>query len=93
MAVVGAGPAGLSAAYFLRKAGHAVTVIDAHEKAGGVLYYGIPHYRLPKHIVEQFANALAGMGIEFRMNTRVGQEVSAEELVVGYDKVFFGTGA
>ena len=93
VAVVGAGPAGLSAAYFLRKAGHAVTVIDAHEKAGGVLYYGIPHYRLPKHIVEQFTNALAGMGIEFRMNTKVGQDVSAEELVAGYDKVFFGTGA
>lgn len=93
VAIVGAGPAGLSAAYFLRKAGHAVTVIDAHEKAGGVLYYGIPHYRLPKRIVEQFTDALAGMGIQFRMNTKVGEDVSAEALIEEYDKVFFGTGA
>lgn len=93
VAVVGAGPAGLSAAYFLRRAGHDVTVIDAHEKAGGVLYYGIPHYRLPRPIVEAFTAALAGMGITFRMDTKVGEDISAEALVDGYDKVFFGTGA
>ncbi len=93
VAIVGAGPAGLSAAYFLRKAGHAVTVIDAHEKAGGVLRYGIPHYRLPKDIVDQFTDALAHMGIIFRMNTTIGKDVSAESLIAEYDKVFFGTGA
>lgn len=93
VAIVGAGPAGLTAAYYLRKAGHAVTVIDAHEKAGGVLYYGIPHYRLPKSIVEQFTDALAEMGIRFTMNTKIGENITAEEIISGYDKVFFSTGA
>ena len=93
VAIVGAGPAGLSAAYYLRKAGHSVTVIDAHEKAGGVLRYGIPNYRLPKDLVDRYSDALAGMGIQFRMNTAVGKDISAEELIASYDKVFFGTGA
>lgn len=92
-AVIGAGPGGLTAAYFLRKQGHAVTVIDAHEKAGGVLQYGIPHYRLPKSIVDAFADALAGMGIAFRMNTMVGKDISMEEIVNSFDTVFVGTGA
>ena len=92
-AVVGAGPAGLSAAYYLRAAGHQVTVIDSHEKAGGVLYYGIPHYRLPKSIVEQFVQALVNMGIEFKMNCSVGTDIATEEIVEQYDSVFFGTGA
>ena len=93
LAVIGAGPGGLAAAYFLRKAGHDVTVIDAHEKAGGVLRYGIPHYRLPKHIVDAFTDALAGMGIHFRMHTVVGEDISMEAIVDGYDSVYFGTGA
>ena len=92
-AVVGAGPSGLAAAYYMRKAGMDVTVIDAHEKAGGVLMYGIPHYRLPKDIVEKFVAALEGMGIKFVLNTKVGQDLAVEEIVNGYDKVFFGTGA
>lgn len=93
IAIVGAGPGGLTAAYYLRKAGNHVTVIDSHEKAGGVLRYGIPHYRLPKNIVDRFVEALAGMGIEFQMNTVVGEDIAAEEIVSGYDQVYFGTGA
>lgn len=92
-AIIGAGPSGLAAAYFLRTQGHEVTVIDAHEKAGGVLYYGIPHYRLPKSIVEEFATALEGMGIQFKMNTTVGKDISMEEITESYDSIYFGTGA
>lgn len=92
-AVIGAGPGGLTAAYYLRKQGHAVTVYDSHEKAGGVLQYGIPHYRLPKHIVDAFVAALANMGIKFQMNTTVGNDISMEEITAQYDTVFVGTGA
>ena len=93
VAVIGAGPGGLACAYFLRKAGHEVTVIDSHEKAGGVLMYGIPHYRLPKSIVESYAKALEGMGIKFQMNTTVGKDIPTDDIVNGYDMVYFGTGA
>lgn len=93
VAVIGAGPAGLAAAYLLRREGHSVTVIDKMEKAGGVLMYGIPHYRLPKSVVEGFTDALAGMGVVFRLNTTVGKDIAIDEIVNGYDNVFIGTGA
>jgi NADPH-dependent glutamate synthase beta subunit-like oxidoreductase len=93
IAVVGAGPGGLTCAYFMRRQGHDVTVIDAHEKAGGVLYYGIPHYRLPRNIVEDFTAAIAGMGVKFRMNTIVGKDILMDNLVAEYDNIYFGTGA
>ncbi|MGI6721482.1 MAG: FAD-dependent oxidoreductase [Anaerovoracaceae bacterium] len=93
VAVIGAGPAGLAAAFTLRKEGHEVTVIDKMEKPGGVLMYGIPHYRLPKTIVEAFTSALEGMGIKFRMNTAVGKDITMEDVVGTYDYVFIGTGA
>ena len=93
VAVIGAGPSGLAAAYLLRKAGHGVTVIDKMEKAGGVLTYGIPHYRLPKSIVEAYADALAKMGVVFQLNTEVGKDITIDEIVSGYDNVFIGTGA
>ncbi len=92
-AIIGAGPAGLTAAYFLRKAGHSVVVYDSHEKAGGVLQYGIPHYRLPKSIVDSFVAALAGMGIEFVLNTTVGKEIEMDAILAANDTVFVGTGA
>lgn len=93
VAVVGAGPGGLTAAYFLRSQGHSVTVFDTHEKAGGVLYYGIPHYRLPKSIVEGYVQAVANMGVKFIMNTTIGKDISVDELVTDYDSIYFGTGA
>lgn len=93
-AVIGAGPGGLAAAFYLRQAGHEVTVYDAHEKAGGVLRYGIPHYRLPKAIVEEYCDALESiMGIHFIMNTRVGSDITVEEIREKNDAVYFGTGA
>lgn len=93
-AVIGAGPGGLTAAFYLRKAGNEVTVYDAHEKAGGVLQYGIPHYRLPKSIVDEFCGALKDiMGIRFVMNTKVGTDITVEEIKAENDTVYFGTGA
>lgn len=95
IAIVGAGPGGLSAAYYLRKAGHHVVVIDRHEKAGGVLRYGIPHYRLPKDIVDSYIGYLEDMGVQFKTGTEVGEgkDITAEELVGKFDKIYFGTGA
>lgn len=91
--IVGAGPAGLTAAYFLRKAGHSVTVYDKMEEPGGVLMYGIPEYRLPKHYLRDVAAALKNMGIQFVMNTFVGKDIMAEEIEAQNDTVFLDTGA
>jgi len=91
--IIGSAPSGLCCAYYLRKMGHSVTIIDKMEKPGGVLVYGIPHYRLPKTIVQQFADALADMGIHFQMNTEVGKDVTMEQITASYDNVFIGTGA
>ena len=92
-AIIGAGPGGLTAAYYLRRAGHEVTVYDAHERPGGVLRYGIPHYRLPKSLVDEYARALEGMGVRFVMNTRVGRDLTVEQIKAQNDAVYFGTGA
>lgn len=93
-AVIGAGPGGLTAAFYLRRAGHTVTIYDAHEKAGGVLRYGIPHYRLPKRIVDEYCDALEqNMGIRFVLNTTVGKDITVEEIKAQNDVVYFGTGA
>lgn len=91
--VVGGGPAGLTAAYYLRKAGNAVTVVDANEEAGGCLMYAIPNFRLPKKYVKKIVKALETMGIKFQTNTKVGEAVAIEDLEKEYDKVFVATGA
>jgi NADPH-dependent glutamate synthase beta subunit-like oxidoreductase len=92
-AVAGSGPSGLSAAYFLRKAGNRVTVYDSKPEAGGMLMYAIPAYRLPKDVVRRFVRALEGMGVVFELNTRVGEELLPEDLERRYDSVCFATGA
>jgi NADPH-dependent glutamate synthase beta subunit-like oxidoreductase/CO/xanthine dehydrogenase FAD-binding subunit len=91
IAVVGAGAAGLAAAYFLRKAGHAVTVYDGREEAGGMLMYAIPAYRLPKDIVRKFVKALENMGVVFQLGRKTGGDIKPEE--GEYDSVLFATGA
>ena len=91
IAVVGSGAAGLSAAYFLRKAGHSVTVYDGREEAGGMLMYAIPAYRLPKDIVRKFVKALENMGVVFRLGAKAGGGMKPEQ--GGYDGVLFATGA
>ena len=93
VALVGGGPAGLSAAYFLRKAGHSVTVIDKMEQPGGMLTYAIPAYRLPKQYVKKVVDAYKKMGVRFQAKTTVGKDVTASQLEASYDKVFYATGA
>ena len=93
IAVIGAGPAGLTAAYFLRREGHKVVVMDKMEEAGGLLMYALPAYRMPKDIIRELIKNLESMGIEFRMKTELGKDVKPEQLEKDYDKVFYATGA
>ncbi len=93
IAVVGSGPAGMTAAYYLRQKGHRVVVFEKDPKGGGVLRYGIPEYRLPSEIVDRELQALERMGVEFRYQTKVGKDISIEELLQTYDAVFLGYGA
>ncbi len=93
VAIVGAGPAGLSAAYYLRLAGHDVMVYEAELEVGGMLRYAIPDYRLPPEVVDLEFELFKEMGINFRCNTRVGKDISLAELRQEYDAVFLGTGA
>ena len=93
MAVVGGGPAGLSAAFYLRRSGHQVTVFDRRELAGGILRYGIPDYRLPTPIVDAELHRLEAMGIEFRTAVALGTDLTLEDLEESYSAVFVATGA
>ncbi len=93
VAVVGAGPAGLTAAFYLAREGHQVDVFDAMPKGGGMLRYGIPEYRLPKSVLDQEIELIEKMGVNFLYNTRIGQDVSLDYLVKEYDAVFLGIGA
>ncbi len=94
VAVLGAGPAGLTCAGDLAKAGFSVTVFEAFHKAGGVLVYGIPEFRLPKSIVQKEIDGLKELGVEIQTNMVVGKTVSIDELrEEGYEAFFIGTGA
>ncbi|MDR0439089.1 MAG: NADPH-dependent glutamate synthase [Methanocalculaceae archaeon] len=92
VAVVGSGPAGLSAAAELARLGHAVTVFESLHEAGGVLTYGIPSFRLPKNIVQAESEQVKKLGAEIKTNYVVGRNVPVAELL-NYDAVFIGTGA
>ena len=94
VAIIGAGPAGLTAAGDLAKMGHAVTVLEALHKPGGVLAYGIPEFRLPKAIVQAEVDYLKKLGVEVRLNSVIGKINTVQGLMDdGYDAVFLGTGA
>jgi glutamate synthase (NADPH/NADH) small chain len=95
VAVVGSGPAGLTAAADLARAGHEVTVFEALHKAGGVMVYGIPEFRLPKAIVAAEIETLVKLGVKFEMNFLVGrtQTIDAFLKQQGFDAVFIGSGA
>jgi len=94
VAVIGSGPAGLTAASDLRKLGHAVTVFEALHVAGGVLMYGIPEFRLPKAIVTREVEALRAIGVSIELNKIVGRVITVDGLFQeGFDAVFVGTGA
>jgi len=92
VAVVGAGPAGLSAAHFLAIKGHPVTVFDALPQPGGVLRYGIPEYRLPYAALDKDIDYIRSLGVEIRSGTRVGEDVTLQALHEGFDAVFIATG-
>ena len=94
VAVVGAGPAGLTVAGDLIQKGHDVSVFEAFHKPGGVLLYGIPEFRLPKEIVAQEVNFLERLGVKVECNAVVGRTVSLDELFEeGYQAIFLGLGA
>ena len=94
VAVVGAGPAGLTVAGDLAKMGHCVTVFEALHRLGGVLMYGIPEFRLPKEILEFEAKFLEKLGVEFQVNAVIGMQYSLDELFEqGFEAIFLGTGA
>ena len=95
VAIIGSGPAGLTVAADVRRAGHSVTVFEAFHKAGGVMIYGIPEFRLPKAIVAKEIDMLKKMGVEFRTNFLVGRTGTLPQLLKeqGFDAAFIGTGA
>lgn len=93
VAIIGGGPGGLTCGYFLAKEGHQPTIYEAMPKLGGMLRYGIPKYRLSKDILDMEINLITEMGIEVITNTKIGQDISLEELRNNYDAVFVGIGA
>ncbi len=93
VAIIGAGPAGLTAAGELAKLGYDVTIYEALHEAGGVLMYGIPEFRLPKDIVEKEIDKLRKLGVRILTDHVVGRTVTIEELLQEYDAVFIGSGA
>ncbi len=93
VAVVGSGPAGLTAAADLAKRGHKVTLYEALHVAGGVLMYGIPEVRLPKKIVQGEVDYVKSLGVEIRLNSVIGKVETVDELLADYDAVFLAVGA
>ena len=93
IAVVGAGPAGLTCAGDLAKMGYAVTVFEALHAPGGVLMYGIPEFRLPKQIVEAEVDYIKKLGVEINYDSVIGKTITVDELLNEFDAVFIGTGA
>lgn len=93
VAIIGAGPAGLSAAWFLLRRGHACTIFDAHPLAGGMLRYGIPAHRLPKDALDGEIDAVRDLGAEFRLGQRWGTDFQLADLRAGFDAVFVAIGA
>jgi glutamate synthase (NADPH/NADH) small chain len=95
VAIVGSGPAGLTCAVDVRREGHEVVIYEAFQKAGGVMVYGIPEFRLPKELVRSEAGVLESMGVRFQLNFLVGRTRKLHSLVDedGFDAVFIGAGA
>jgi glutamate synthase (NADPH/NADH) small chain len=93
VAVIGSGPTGISCAVDLRKYGYEVTLFEALHKAGGVLQYGIPEFRLPKKVVDEELSYLKEIGVDIRLNHIIGQNFSFDELRDEYNAIYIGTGA
>ncbi len=93
IAVVGAGPAGLTAARDLAIRGYKVTVFEELNKPGGMLYWGIPSYRLPRNILDGEIDDIRKLGVEIRLNTRIGKDIPVVQLQKDYDYIYLATGA
>ena len=92
IAIVGSGPAGLSAAYYLAQMGYGVTIYEALEKAGGMMRYGIPEYRLPYTAIDKDIDYIVSVGVEIKYNTKIGKNITLDKLKNNFDAVFIGTG-
>jgi len=93
VAIVGAGPGGMSAAYHAKRMGYAATIFDSHQSPGGIMRYGIPPYRLPRKILDGEISRLYDIGIEFNMGVRVGTDITWDSLESQFDAVFIAIGA
>jgi NADH-quinone oxidoreductase subunit F len=92
VAVIGAGPSGLTCAYYLGRLGYDVTVYEAHQVAGGMLAYGIPEYRLPKAVLDREIQTIKNIGIRIRTGIEVGKDIPFAELRAKYDAIYIATG-
>jgi len=93
IAVIGAGPAGLTCGYYLARKGYQVTIFEALEIAGGMLAVGIPNYRLPKKVLKLEIDDITALGVEIRTGTEVGKDVEFSEILKDYNAIFIGVGA
>ncbi len=93
VAVVGGGPAGMMAAWDLRKAGYKVTIYEALSSLGGMMAWGIPDFRLPREVLQSETDLVARLGVDIKLNTRIGKDVQLADLQKQYDAVFLAVGA
>jgi len=93
VAIVGGGPSGMSAAYYLRNYGYKVTVFEKHDKLGGMLRYGIPEYRLPKKVLDRELQLIMDCGVDVKYNMAIGRDIGFDELHKQYDAVYISIGA
>jgi glutamate synthase (NADPH/NADH) small chain len=92
VAVIGSGPAGLSAAHYLSLMGYKITIYEQYAHAGGMMRYGIPEYRLPYDQIDKDVNYILSLGVDIHYNTQIGKDISLADLKEKYDAVFAGTG-